>query len=194
MKYDYVILTSLTVLWFPAPVALLEVSRKLNLEDVDAFLKGSAEFDSRQDIWSSLHTFCDLHCGNNNEILIEEYESTNMSAPNMQVGSRLFQKLYPRASSKRPGARDIPSGWDVFVKLAATACDLHNIHNLNDQEENSQYQNKNENRFRRQVFAEKKPRYKSFLGDISAFLPLVQWNIPSNRFIWLPSEDEKEKM
>lgn len=38
------------------------------------------------------------------------------------------------------GARDIPSGWDVFVKLAATACDLHNIHNLNDQEENSQYQ------------------------------------------------------
>ncbi|XP_047498575.1 uncharacterized protein LOC125045404 [Penaeus chinensis] len=193
MKYDYVILISLIVLWFPAPVTLLGVSRKLDLEDVDAFLKGNEEFDSRQDIWSSLHTFCDLHCGKNNEILTEEYESANMSAANIQVGSRLFQKLYPRASSKRPGARDIPSGWEVFVKLAATACDLHSIHALNDQEINTQYQNKNENRFRRQAFAEK-PTYKRFLGDISAFLPLVQWNIPSNRFIWLPSEEEKEKM
>ncbi|XP_069994525.1 uncharacterized protein [Penaeus vannamei] len=193
MKYDYIILMSLTLLWFPAPVTLLEVSRKLPLEEESAFLKGGAEFDNRQDIWSSLHTFCDLHCGKNDEKLTEDYQPANMSAANMQVGRRLFKKLYPRASSKRPGKRDMPSGWEVFVKLAATACDLHNIHRRNVQEENVQYQNNNENRFRRQAFAEKKPTYKRFLGDISAFLPLVQWNIPSNRFIWLPSDDEKEK-
>lgn len=34
----------------------------------------------------------------------------------------------------------MPSGWEVFVKLAATACDLHNIHRRNVQEENVQYQ------------------------------------------------------
>lgn len=38
------------------------------------------------------------------------------------------------------GKRDMPSGWEVFVKLAATACDLHNIHRRNVQEENVQYQ------------------------------------------------------
>nr|XP_027212727.1 uncharacterized protein LOC113805862 [Penaeus vannamei] len=102
MKYDYVILMSLTLLWFPAPVTLLEVSRKLPLEEESAFLKGGAEFGNRQDIWSSLHTFCDLHCGKNDEMLTEDYQSANMSAANMQIGRRLFQKLYPRASSKRP--------------------------------------------------------------------------------------------
>ncbi|ROT76256.1 hypothetical protein C7M84_005150 [Penaeus vannamei] len=128
MKYDYVILMSLTLLWFPAPVTLLEVSRKLPLEEESAFLKGGAEFGNRQDIWSSLHTFCDLHCGKNDEMLTEDYQSANMSAANMQIGRRLFQKLYPRASSKRPAVnnrkvnRD-PGGGQIGSALSAALPD-----------------------------------------------------------------------
>ncbi|XP_042869651.1 uncharacterized protein LOC122251654 [Penaeus japonicus] len=192
MKRNRVALTLLTVFWLSAPVKPLDVSRKLHLEDIDAFLKGTKEeSQNKQDIWSSLRTFCDLHCEKNKETLTDVYQSANESTANMQVGSRLFRQLYPGASSKRQGVRKMPSGWEVFLHLAATACDLHDAHRLKVQEENAQYENKNGNRYRRHAFTGKKPTYKNFLGDIAAFLPLVQWNIPSNRVIWLPNDDEK---